>query len=280
MEPLADQPSRVDLVSTSPELAGSPQRPPARFLGWTLTVLFITAAIVCNALVLTWVNVAGTTWSQPPSLLGLSLVFAQQGLVAMVCGFGRQHFLFRTLLFLSSAVIAGVVGGRCEGRSDIPGTWIVMMVCHGLVVLAFVWCLRIAGWRLRLQGEVDSAAASPWQFSLGRLFALTTSVAIILGIGQRLSIEGHLMGRMMLIAFLLAAVPIPLCFLALSLTRWAWVVLGGFAAVLATGLALELILGPPGPNRFALFYLTLLQGMIVLGSLSIVRLAGYSISRQ
>lgn len=280
MESAADHRLRVCLPPAALVPTELPQQPPARFLGWTLTVLFITAAIVFNALVLTWVNVAGASWPQPSSVLGLSLVFAQQGLVAMACGFGRQHFLFRTLLFLSSAVTTGMIGCRCEGQTNIQGSWIVMLVGHGLIVLIFVWCLRIAGWRLRLRGDVDAATAAPWQFSLGRLFALTTSVAIVLGIGQRLSVEGHLMGRMMLIALLLAGVAIPLCFLVLSLSRWTWIIVGGFAAVLATGLGLALILGTPGPNLFALFLLTLLQGMIVLGALSMVRLAGYSIARQ
>src|SRR5688572_22453752 len=118
------------------------------YLGLTLTLLFLTAAGVQNAIVLTWINVTGGDLSQPGTIYGLALVFAQQGLVALYCGFSRQHVALRTILFLLAIFASGDLASRYDGRPGMQGTWMLVMLAHGLFVLGGVWFARFNGLRL------------------------------------------------------------------------------------------------------------------------------------
>lgn len=248
---------------------------PARTIGWTLTVLFITAAIVCNAIVLTWINVAGGSWPQPATILGMALVFSQQGLVAYACGFGRQHFVFRTLLFVATATLSGMIGSRCIGRSEIQGSWVVMMLVHGVIVLAGAWYCRARGWRLVLAGEGESAPQSPWQFSLARLFAITTSAAIILGIVQQLRVEQRLILTMLTPAAILAVCCLICAWLGMTRQPWTRIVFTSFALVWVAAGIMCLNLGR---DSFApTFWLVLFNALFIFSAISIVRMAGYRI---
>jgi hypothetical protein len=251
---------------------------PAKSIGWALTVLFITAAIVTDALTLTWVNIAGGNWPQPATLLGMGLVFAQMGLAAVACGFSRQHFVFRTLLFLVTAVATGMVGSRAAGRAEIQGSWIVMMLFHGSAVLVAVWCFRAQRWRLRLAGEAEREPISPWQFSLARLFAVTTSAAILLGIVQQLRVEPAFVVEILVVALLLAVLPILISLLILTRCGWFWLIAGGFGATAAVGLLVGSVVRGP-PERGPFLALVLLQSLFIFAAVGLVRLAGYSVER-
>lgn len=261
------------------EVTDTPRPPavPVRFIGWTLTVLFITVAFVADALVLTWVNRSVSAWPQPATLLGMSLVFAQMGLVSLACGFGRQHFLFRTLFFLLTAATAGMVGCRCIGRPEFQGPWIVMMLVHGTTVLIGVWIMRIGGWQLQLTGERRGERVSPWQFSLARLFALTTSAAIVLGIVQRLSVERDSLPQVSLVGTILGGLPIVVGLLMLTRRRLIAVAFFSSCTVAVSTCLFQLQIGPG--QTFGAFFVVMLQELLLLAGLAIVRLAGYHLAR-
>lgn len=255
-----------------------PRAVPARFIGWTLTVLFITAAFVSNALVLTWVNRSVSAWPQPATLLGMSLVFAQMGLVSLACGFGRQHFIFRTLFFLITATTAGMVGSRCIGHPQYQGLWIVMMLAHGTLVLLGAWAMRIAGWQLQLTSEPQGERVSPWQFSIARLFALTTATAIVLGVVQRLAMERVFLLNVVLAGVTLGGLPIVVGALMLTRRRALNVVFFSSCAIAMTTFLFQMQVG--GRSQIVgAFYVVLLQSLLLFSGLAIVRLAGYHLVR-
>jgi hypothetical protein len=244
------------------------------YLGLTLTLLFLTAAGVQNAIVLTWINLAGGNHSQPGTIYGLALVFAQQGLVALHCGFSRQHMALRTSLFLAAMFVSGDLASRYTGQPEMRGTWMLAMLGHGLFVLVGVWYARILGIRLVLRGERD-VDETPWQFTLLRLFAVTTIAAMVLGVYSYLRVDQEQAPHLLIQAVLLAVVPLQVCFCALMSSRFFLLVKISFATVcLATTILTFLI---PEADLLTMLWLTLLQSLMVHAAISVVQQAGYRI---
>jgi hypothetical protein len=249
-------------------------QPPARVLGWTLTILFLTTAGVLNAVVLTWVNVAGGSWPQPATILGLALVFAQQGLVALACGFGRQHFAFRAFLFVAASAFSSIVASRYEGRPDLQGTWLAALLVHSSGLLLVSWYLRARGCELRLPIQVTPPRSRPWQFSLAKLFALTTTVAILLAMVIRWQIELRSLPLILFVAFVLG-MDLMLISLQLGGRATAAGVAWGF---IGTGL-LAVFLGYVMQDTMTALWLALSHSLLVQSSLGIIRLAGFQLVR-
>ena len=242
------------------------------YLGLTLTLLFLTAAGVQNAIVLTWINIAGGSHSQPGTIYGLALVFAQQGLVALYCGFSRQHLALRTSLFLAATFISGDLACRYMGLPEMRGTWMLAMLGHGMFVLGGVWYARILGIRLVLGGERDEEEA-PWQFSLFRLFALTTIAAGVLGVYSYLRVDQEQAPHLLVQAVLLAALPLQVCFSALLSQRFFLLVKISFATVCLVTTILTFLI--PEADLLTMLWLTLLQSLMIHAAISVVQQAGY-----
>jgi hypothetical protein len=264
-------------VEHAPHFAAARPHASPRFVGWSLTVLFLTAAGVLNAVALTWTNVAASAWPQPAAVLGLALAFAQQGLVTLVCGYSRQSFGFRVLLFLGTTAVSGFAASRYDGRYDAAGTWMIAMAVHGGVLLWCIWRFRAWGWRLILAGEIQPITASPWQFSLARLMAVVTSAAILLGIVIRLKSDPQILIELVASAAILAAIPGFAAYLMLTRVSATRVMLRAF--VIFTIITLLLARPVSATNLLPVFWFVLMQSLIAYAALAIVRLAGYRLVR-
>lgn len=246
----------------------------APYLGLTLTLLFLTAAGVQNAIVLTWINVTGGNLSQPGTIYGLALVFAQQGLVALHCGFSRQHVALRTAIFLTVVLVSGDLACRYDGRPGLLGTWLLAMLAHGLFVLALVWWSRLVGMQLRQVGEPESVA-TPWQFTLLRLFAVMTLAAVLLGVFSYLRIDSEQFAELFIQAVLLGAVPLQVGFSVLMNARFFLLVKISFATVCLVTTILTFLL--PSGDLLSILWLTLLQSLMIHAAMSVVQQAGYQL---
>lgn len=242
------------------------------YLGLTLTLLFLTAAGVQNAIVLTWIHVAGGNLSQPATIYGLALVLAQQGLVALHCGFSRQHIALRTALFLATVFVSGDLAARYDGRPGLQGTWMLAMLAHGLFVLCGVWHARLNGIRLRLGAEREPDDG-PWQFTLLRLFAVMTIAAVLLGLFTYLRLEHDELPHILVQAALLGALPLQICFCVLWNGRFFTIVKVGFATVCVIATILTFLLRDA--DALSMVWLTLLQSLMLHAALSVVQQAGY-----
>jgi hypothetical protein len=247
----------------------------ARYLGITLLVLFLTAAGVQNAIVLTWINVTGGNLSQPGTIYGLALVFAQQGLAALACGFSRQHFAVRALLFLGAVFISGDLACRYDGRPELQGTWMLAMLAHGGLVLGFACWLRAMGLTLAREKESAPDRPSRWQFHLIRLFAVTTIAAVLAGVFSQLPINKTRLPHILFEAAILGVVPLQVGYCVLAGGRFSTIVIVGFATVVAVGALLGLAL--PNGDLLNQLWLTLLQSLMIHAAASIVQQAGYRI---
>jgi hypothetical protein len=263
----------------TPTIAAAPARAigqsnNSRYLGLTLLLLFLTAAGVQNAIVLTWINVTGGNLSQPGTIYGLALVFAQQGLVALACGFSRQHIAMRTVLFLAAVFVSGDLAGRYDGRPGLQGTWMLAMLAHGCLVLCYVcWMRGSIGLVLVLDDEPPPARPIRWQFRLIRLFAVTTIAAVLLGLFSRLRIDGEQLPDLLFEAAILSIVPVQVGYCVLARARFATLVIVGFATVVALGALLSLAL--PDGDLLCKLWMTLLQSLMIHAAASIVQQAGY-----
>ncbi|WP_254511663.1 hypothetical protein [Anatilimnocola floriformis] len=267
-----------DLLSQTQPAYSSQQvalpRANSPYLGLTLTLLFLTAAGVQNAIVLTWINVAGGNQSQPGTIYGLALVFAQQGLVALYCGFSRQHVALRTALFLAAMFISGDLASRYAGHAELQGTWMLAMLAHGLFVLSGVWYARILGMRLTLTGERDADDA-PWQFTLLRLFAVTTIAALLMGVFTYLRIDQEQLPHLFVQAILLGALPLQVWFVALMQERFLLLIKISFATICVATTILTFLL--PDADLLTMLWLTLLQSLMIHAAVSVIQQAGYRI---
>lgn len=246
-----------------------------RYLGLTLLILFLTAAGVQNAIVLTWINVAGGNLSQPGTIYGLALVFAQQGLAALACGFSRQHFAVRAILFLSAVFISGDLASRYDGRPELQGTWMLTMLAQGSLVLGFVCWLRVMGLVLRREEEPLPDKPSRWQFQLIRLFAVTTIAAILAGVFSQLPINYRQLPHFLFAAAVLSVLPLQICACVLMGSRFSTIVIVGFATVCGLGALLSLL---PGGDLLNQLWMTLLQSLMIHAAASIVQQAGYRLA--
>lgn|GEM_PF-513646 len=276
----APQSNRVSLTNATaeeflpPSRSVAPIRANSPYLGLTLTLLFLTAAGVQNAIVLTWINVTGGNLSQPGTIYGLALVFAQQGLVALHCGFSRQHVALRTGLFLATMFVSGDLASRYDGRPEMQGTWMLALLAHGLFVHCGVWHARIIGLRLSLPGETDADEA-PWQFTLLRLFAAMTISAALLGVFSYLHVDDEQLLHLLTQAALLGALPLQICFCALMNGRFFTLVKVSFATVCLVTTILTFLM--PDGELLPMLWLTLLQSLMIHAAISVVQQAGYRI---
>lgn len=269
--------SLTEVTSPKPLAAPGPARSAewvnSRYLGLTLTLLFLTAAGVQNAIVLTWINVTGGNSSQPGNIYGLALIFAQTGLVALHCGFSRQHIALRTALFLATVLVSGDLASRYDGRTGLQGTWMIALLAHGLFVLVLTWWLRVNGCRLVQGGEQPTDSPIRWQFNLLRLFGVTTIAAIVLGVFSRFKVNTELLPHMVYEATILALLPLQVCFCVLKERRFSTMVITGFGTVCGLGVVLGLIV--PGNDVLSMLWRTFVQSLMLHAALSIVRQAGY-----
>jgi hypothetical protein len=242
------------------------------YLGLTLTLLFLTAAGVQNAIVLTWINVTGGNLSQPGTIYGLALVFAQQGLVALYCSFSRQHIAWRTAVFLAAMFVSGDLASRYDGRTSMQGTWMLIMLIHGLFVVAGACWARIVGLRFQLAEERDPGGVR-WQFTLLRLFAVTTLAAVLLGIFSYLRIDFEHLDPMLLEAVVLGVLTLQVSFCVLMSAKFFTIIKMGFAGVcVATTL---LTFTARDLDALSSLWLTLLHSLMTHAAMSIVQQAGY-----
>lgn len=270
---MSTTPSEAVALETPRPRALEPVHP--RYLGLTLLLLFLTAAGVQNAIVLTWINVSGANLSQPGPIYGLALVFAQQGLAALACGFSRHTFAVRALLFLAAVFISGDLASRYDGRPELQGTWMLAMLAHGCFVLAFVWRMQGLGLWLVRDGEPAADRPTRWQFRLIRLFAITTIAAVLAGVFSWLPVNTTQLPHFLFEAAILGIVPLQVGYCVLASARFSTIVIVGFATVVATGALLGLIL--PGGDLLNQLWLVLLQSLMIHAAASIVQQAGYRI---
>jgi hypothetical protein len=252
----------------------SSRSPPARFVGWTLTVLFLTAAGVLNAIALTWLNLVGGSWPQPVTIVGLALVFAQMGLVALACGFTRVSFAFRALMFISTAAFSSFLACRYDGRPDLQGSWLTALLVHGGIIVLFAGYSRARGF-VMTNGSEPPVSARPWQFSLAKLFAVTTTVAILVALATRWRIEPLALAVMSVVAMTMALHLISIAALMAERFNSANMILS-----FAVTIILALLLGVQLQDVVSAFWLLLLQFLFAQAALGIVRIAGYRLVRH
>ncbi|WP_425617003.1 hypothetical protein NA78x_000669 [Anatilimnocola sp. NA78] len=274
--------SSADISPASPTATSTaatqvPRVRNAAIIAWTLALLFIVAAAELNLLTLTWARVSRAPRLQPAAVLAIALAFAEAGLIALVCGLGRQHFALRIWMFVCSSIAAAFFVDRVLGAANL-GNVIALFFVYSTLVLLVTWLWQIRGWRLILADEHQPLLPSPWQFSVSNLFAVTTCVAFVFAVFRYFNIETIRFSNDLMLVSFVVIVPCMAAYLILTRQRLVLVALGLFATILVTACFWNAF---NGINNFATsFFLMLLTSLFVLTGLVLARLAGYQLARD
>ena len=120
--------------------------------------------------------------------LVFGLVCAQMGMLAVFFVFARWPLVVRTVAGLACAIGLAVITSATEEQGDRWRSDCIIILCIiGTVMLAAL-AARLAGWRLLGPGGT-ALGGRQWQFSMGGIFSVITSVALVLALVRWLEFD-------------------------------------------------------------------------------------------
>ena len=274
---------------------------PSRVLIWLLLLTTLLVDCVVWSAVGAGERLHAASWPHPALGVLFALAFSQVSLTAIWAALATERVSWRlagaVLVFATwNAVLATLSNERLsdgrlsDGRTGYNSTqWVALLAGQILVVFAPSAVARARGVRfvvVTADGPLPdrSAGYSRWQFSIASLLAWMTTTGVVLGMIQYTVDDQSLLlaSRVWLDAGILIV--------GHSAMAWAalWAVFGigrptprGMALCLTVGtvLALYVTLPKTSAHATAMAILCLLQATLLVGSLSVGRVAGYRLHR-
>jgi len=254
-----------------------------------LVGLLLLATLLVDLSVVVWSRSLGPERSGNDVHVGIvaSLVLTQVSLLAILVSLGRPTSPW-PWVGLFGGVLLGAVFFSCHLHDGQLGPLLACLVFFSLqaalvavVLIAFPWAAR----RLRRfeRGPTGEGSQRRFQFSIARVFAWTTGVAICLGSAQ-LALAGTF-DLSDTLDWLAVGVAISLASALLGVCA-AWFALGQghvwlraflFVATVPLGMEVNHLAGANGgsPGRLFLLSVFAAQAVLLLASLGVVRMAGY-----
>ena len=227
------------------------------------------------------VGLAVVAGARLPGRFGESIVFAvvsagQVGLLSIWTALGRRAAPWRPVVLILMIVAWSWFE---TSKTSANPHWLLVFLPTATVTVAVLYTARAFGLRLFLP-EVDSTEKEgPWQFSLSRLFAWTTSTAICLGLmcfvfrHFNISSDTH-WPTVIILSICLASI--------ILISPWlAWMRLSrrttlALALIIALLLVILRIFFPPTPlEETIIAAYCCLELLFMVGSLVVLRVAGY-----
>ena len=245
-----------------------------------LIALLLSAFIAADAV--TWSRNAAEGFPNPLSIAHFALGFSQINLLAIWAALGGLHFGLR---LPAAAVLAAAVTVFVHKGYLAPWAGLIA-VQMSVVVLPLLVVRGATGLRLEaLQGESggDSGGRRQVQFSLWNLMLATTLIGIACGaakvVGKFLP-EAHAWSKedAWVIGGGMAVTALAAAWFGLGVGRW---LVRGTTLVIVTSIAGWLIaVTTEGSRPTPMFLLVVVQALLLAGSLAVLRIAGYRLTRR
>ena len=134
-----------------------------------------------------WPWAAGSSFPEPALILGYALAFSQVSLLTIWAGLATTPFWLRVPILLGGYLLAV----QCLKRlHDHPSGWFTMLGVQVGVVLIPLLMARLFRVRLERYDSCETPVApQPLQFSLRRLMASITALAVVCGIARHFNLS-------------------------------------------------------------------------------------------
>lgn len=247
--------------------AGSCRGSAALLLG-----LLATAVAVQNVAWVVLLRSTGWRWPHPAAVFAIGLALASIGMAGLWLALARSPFWQRGLLVLGAVLLGGPVAAHAT--SGLLMHWWVATAVYAAITALPLAAARFAG--VHLPAENSDAAPDPRtrQFTIRGILVLTTSAAVLLGVGRVLDFPWRQMGETALFGLALGLIPWVVGLGRLRAEKRSRPVLAAVVVCPLAGWLIDLT-GFPPPNQIGLLIaLTSVQGVLTLGMAEILRLAG------
>ncbi len=147
-------------------------------------VLLVAACVLGDAALYVFIARGHDAWPDLPGVFGLGLGLAQVTLVAAALVWGGWNLALRTVAAL--AALFGLAHLVALSSSDEQfAVWYGFLLAYLAVLVVVMGGVRYRGYWISLSEERRPRRRLPgWQFSIGGLLSLTTSVALVLAVRQ------------------------------------------------------------------------------------------------
>lgn len=237
-----------------------------------LLLMLLLAAIVAQDLVwLTVLQGRALDWPRIPAVTAMGAAFCQVSLAAfllLAVDFGGW---IRAALAVPMYFAAATIASRATSEEFVP--WLGIMLLDLAIVAAPLLAARLAGMRVVLVDHLSDLPPASRQYSILGILALTTFVALLLGIARTIGTWGDT-AAVAVFAMALGAIPWVCGTLALSGFHWRWAVIAGFVVCPFAGYAI-LDTGFPPRHPTELIVMCGVQGALTIAAGIVVRVAGY-----
>lgn len=254
--------------------------------------LLLLATVLVDGMALSMFGTGGRPeieWPHPLLSVLFALPFSQVGLAAIWVGLGTASAPWRLMGgFLVVACWSIALAATLDNDVPVGYTsthWTALLLGQTLAILVPLSIARASGVRLADTPAADptrgtAAERTPWQFSLGYLLGWITAVAVVLGMVQY-TIRYELLPRAPITWVEIGILSVSHGGVALSLL---WIMLGTVRPTLpiaALGLITLLLVGGSfwlardSGVRSALGMLFFGEALLLVGSLGVLRVAGY-----
>lgn len=245
-----------------------------------LVALLLAAFLAADAATL--ICGGNIDFPRPAAVAHFALGLSQLSLLAIWMGLGNLHVLLR--LPIASGVATVLTVYVHHGSLAL---WIALVAVLLLVVAV---PLGIARWRTGLRLDAGSAEGSPFaerrpvQFSLRNLMLSVTLIGVALGLMRALAPLIQVRGyqpwhEAPIIGGGLAIVGLAATWFGLGTGRWLLKCCTLIAVTGGVGWLFAVVAGPP-VHRLPVFLLVAIETVLLAGSLAVLRIAGYRLTRR
>ena len=232
------------------------------------------AALTLDLAVITYLRTSGADWPNSPGVVAMGLSFAQTGLAAVLLGLGGGPLWLRAMLAVPLYGLAACVGCHAaRHHAEHLPLWFVIMLVVGAVVAAPLVVARLAGVGIAPAGQRELPAGSR-QFTILGVLALTTIVAMLMGLARRFDFPWHEIGDVALFALALGGIPWVGATIPLSRFSWPAAALLMSAYCPLAGWLLSRT-GFPPPDVGGLIAMCYVAAAVTIAAAAVFRIAGF-----
>ncbi len=215
-------------------------------------------------------------WPALPAIIAMGFAFAEIGLAAVLLVMSVARLAIRGVIAFTLYLGAAFLAFRSvRGDGGMSGWLAIMLMCLGVIVAPLV-IARLAGIAIVLGSDAGSGRRSR-QYTTWGLLVLTTLVAVLLGIGRQLQFPWEERGEIGLFSVAIAVIPCVLGPLSLSKLPWPAALIAGATLCPVTGAVLAFTDFPPR-QPLELAGMCSVQGLVIVASCAVVRIAGYRLA--
>jgi hypothetical protein len=251
-------------------LAGQPAIQP-QVHGWLLLVLLVAAIAMLDVVAIVAMQGKSLDWPRTAAVMAMGAAFCQVGLGGLLVLAIWPRWWFRGAIAGLLHVGAAIIGSRATSEEFWP--WLGIMLLDLAIVAAPLLAARLAGMRIVPVDRLDDLPPASRQYSILGVLALTTLVAVLLGIARAIATWGDV-AQVAIFAMGLGAIPWACGTLALSGFRWYWAVIAGSIVCPLAGYGIAFTDFPPR-HPTELIVMCCVQGALTIAACSVVKVAGY-----